>query len=110
MTPLFETFFVTIAAALWVVVSIGFAIAVFSPKIRDTTWERIALGCVSVTAAGNACRVLLLGWVNEGGLVHAAAMALLVVVLVRKHARNTPTPLPRDKTGPAPLGEIHELQ
>lgn len=109
MTPLFDTLYVTLAVVLWTIVALGFALAVFSRKIRDTTWERIALGCVSVTAAGNGCRVVVLGWVNEGGLVHAGAMALLVVVLVYKHARNKPNPLPHDKTDRAPLGQLPEL-
>lgn len=95
-----------LAALCYFVVSAGSCLAVFSKKIKDTTLERMAHGCVCITAAGTGCRIVYQGWISEGGLYFAAALAVLVLVLVGKHLKATPTALPRDKTSPAPLSPM----
>jgi hypothetical protein len=91
----------------WCVVGLGATVAVFSPTVRDTTAERLALAAIAMGAFATACRVIRQGWISEGGLFLSAALAFYVVAIVwkhvREHLRGAAAPLPNDKTRPGDL-------
>lgn len=92
-----------ISSICWFIVGCGATYAVFSPKIRDTFWERVALSAVALCSVGTSFRVGRQGWISEGFLMMSIALAIYVVVIVAKHLRGGKCALPRDKTRPAPL-------
>lgn len=92
-----------ISSICWFIVGCGATYAVFSPKIRDTFWERVALSAVALCSVGTAFRVGRQGWISEGFLMMSIALAIYVIVIVGKHIRGVRYPTPRDKTRPAPL-------
>lgn len=104
MTPEYVvTAHAVISSISWFIVGCGATYAVFSPRIRDTFWERVALSAVALTCVGTSFRVGRQGWISEGFLIMSVAMALYVVVIVAKHIRGGKCALPKDKTRPAPL-------
>ena len=102
-TQYIVTLHAIISCASWFVVGIGGLYAVFSPKVRDTTAERLALSCISIFAFATSVRVVRQGWVSEGGMMLSAAMACYVIVIIYKHWNNKRHALPKDKTQPMPL-------
>lgn len=87
----------------WIVVGAGGLYAVFSPKVKDTTAERLALSCISIFAFATAFRVIKQGWISEGYLMMSMAFAFYVVVIIYKHWNNVYHKLPKDKTQSSPL-------
>lgn len=79
-----------IAALCWIVVSVGAAWAVVSPRIEDILSERIFLSIVSIGALGTAFRILRSGEITDGGLWLAIGMAGYVLSLVWKHGKRLP--------------------
>lgn len=85
------TVYLTLWAALafvsWLVVAGGAVLAVFSRAIKDTTFERIGLAAVSLTATGAACRIFIAGWASAGDAALAASAAFYVAAVTAKHIR-----------------------
>lgn len=83
--------FLTVQAAVcvvcWLVVAGGAGLAVFSPSIHDTVFERIGLSAVSITATGAAWRIIQAGWESDGDTTLALAMAGYVATVAYKHVR-----------------------
>lgn len=97
MNTLIGTAHIFIASLAWFVFGCGAAYAVFSPKVKDTTAERIALCAVSMFAFGTSYRVYTQDWVSEGGMWFAVALASYVCIIIYKHERGIKYPLPKDK-------------
>ncbi len=87
-----EGFFITTQAAIsvacWFIASMGAAVAVFSRRIEDTVTERIGLAAISVGTFGTGCRIIKQGWVTDGGMFLAVALAFYVCALFWKHLKN----------------------
>jgi heme/copper-type cytochrome/quinol oxidase subunit 1 len=92
-----------LAAFFWAIVGAGATAAVYSKRIRDTTWERVALSGVAIMAFATSCRVIRAGLVSEGSLLLSGFLALYVVAVVAKHLRKHPPTTPRDKSERMPL-------
>jgi len=74
-----------LCVAAWAVVALGTTWAVFSPKIRDTVLERIALSIISVAACSRAYYIWETKAVSIDGTVVALALGFYVLVLYWKH-------------------------
>lgn len=92
-----------ISSICWFIVGCGATYAVFSPRIRDTFWERFALSAVAICSVGTSFRVGRQGWISEGFLMMSIALAIYVVVIVAKHVRGGKCKLPKDKMRPENL-------
>ena len=79
-----------LAALCWIIVGVGAAIAVISPRINDILSERIGLGMVSITTLGTAWRILDVGEVSEYGSWLAGSLALYVGSLFWKYGHRMP--------------------
>jgi len=86
-----------VSSLCWIIVGIGGGYAVFSPKVKDTTAERLALSCISLFAFATAFRVIKQGWISEGYLMMSMAFAFYVVVIIYKHWSKEHHKLPKDK-------------
>jgi len=86
-----HTIYLTVQAAIsvvcWLIVAGGSGLAVFARTIHDTTMERIGLSAVSLTATGEACRIVADGWTSDGSAALSMAMAGYVAAVAYKHVR-----------------------
>lgn len=86
-----ETIYLTVQAAVsvvcWLVVAGGAGLAVFARTIHDTTMERLGLSAVSLSAVGEACRIISYGWTSDGSAAMAISMAGYVAAVAYKHVR-----------------------
>ena len=92
----YETYFVShmvdrdleiVCAAAWFFVGIATIWATFSPKIKDTVLERIAIAFVSITSFSRAIYVFTMGNVALDGVLTAIAIAMYCVVIWNKHSK-----------------------
>lgn len=86
-----------VSCICWFIVGCGATYAVFSPKVKDTLWERIALSAVGLFSIGTSFRVGRQGWITEGFLFISVALAFYVLIVIIKHLRGGRCSLPRDK-------------
>jgi hypothetical protein len=77
--------FEMVTAIAWMLVGIGAIWATFSPLIRDSVWERIALACVSLGAFSRAFYVANMGVVPLDAMFSAVAVAFYCIVIYAKH-------------------------
>ncbi|WP_338615706.1 hypothetical protein [Achromobacter sp. E1] len=82
------TLWAVLAFVCWLVVAGGAALAVFSRGIKDTTFERIGLSAIGLTATGAACRIFVAGWASAGDAALAASAAFYVAAVTAKHIRS----------------------
>lgn len=90
-STIYLTLWAVLAFVSWLIVAGGAVLAVFSRAVKDTTFERIGLAAVCLTATGAACRVVVAGWASAGDAALAASAAFYVAVVTAKHIR-TPKP------------------
>lgn len=95
--------YAVISCICWFIVGAAATYAVFSRKIRDTLWERVALSAIGICSIGTAFRVGRQGWITDGFLFISVALAFYVLIIVYKHARGIKCKLPKDKTHPEEL-------
>lgn len=74
-----------ITAIFWTVVAFGAMWAVFSPKVRDTTLERLALSFISICAFSRAFFVIERGLVPLDAMLIAGSLALYCIIIWWKH-------------------------
>lgn len=74
-----------LGAVSWIVVAIGAAWAVFSAKIQDNVFERIALSTISIAAASRGMYLLDRGEAPLDAVLAPAALAFYVIVIFCKH-------------------------
>lgn len=86
-STIYLTLWAVLAFVSWLIVAGGAVLAVFSRAIKDTTFERIGLAAVSLTATGAACRVFIAGWASAGDAALAASAAFYVAAVTAKHIR-----------------------
>lgn len=86
-STIYLTLWAVLAFVSWLIVAGGAVLAVFSRAIKDTTFERIGLAAVSLTATGAACRIFLAGWASAGDAALAASAAFYVAAVTAKHIR-----------------------
>ncbi|OAS91965.1 hypothetical protein A6I77_04030 [Achromobacter xylosoxidans] len=86
-STIYLTLWAVLAFVSWLIVAGGAVLAVFSRAIKDTTFERIGLAAVSLTATGAACRIFMAGWASAGDAAHAASAAFYVAAVTAKHIR-----------------------
>ncbi|GAB1830119.1 hypothetical protein MyNCGM70_29970 [Achromobacter xylosoxidans] len=86
-STIYLTLWAVLAFVSWLIVAGGAVLAVFSRTIKDTTFERIGLAAVSLTATGAACRIFIAGWASAGDAALAASAAFYVAAVTAKHIR-----------------------
>ncbi|CAB3947247.1 hypothetical protein [Achromobacter dolens] len=86
-STIYLTLWAVLAFVSWLIVAGGAVLAVFSRAIKDTTFERIGLAAVSLTATGAACRIFMAGWASAGDAALAASAAFYVAAVTAKHIR-----------------------
>ncbi|BEG78485.1 hypothetical protein HBIAX_05587 [Achromobacter xylosoxidans] len=86
-STIYLTLWAVLAFVSWLIVAGGAVLAVFSRAIKDTTFERIGLAAVSLTATGAACRIFMAGWASAGDAALAASAAFYVAAVSAKHIR-----------------------
>lgn len=86
-STIYLTLWAVLAFVSWLIVAGGAVLAVFSRAIKDTTFERIGLAAVSLTATGAACRIFMAGWASAGDAALAASAAFYVAAMTAKHIR-----------------------
>lgn len=86
-STIYLTLWAVLAFVSWLIVAGGAVLAVFSRAIKDTTFERIGLAAVSLTATGAACRIFIAGWASAGDVALAASAAFYVAAVTAKHIR-----------------------
>lgn len=86
-STIYLTLWAVLAFVSWLIVAGGAVLAVFSRAIKDTTFERIGLAAVSLTATGAACRIFMAGWASAGDAALAASTAFYVAAVTAKHIR-----------------------
>lgn len=86
-STIYLTLWAVLAFVSWLIVAGGALLAVFSRAIKDTTFERIGLAAVSLTATGAACRIFVAGWASAGDAALAASAAFYVAAMTAKHIR-----------------------
>ncbi len=86
-STIYLTLWAVLAFVSWLIVAGGAVLAVFSRAIKDTTFERIGLAAVSLTATGAACRIFIAGWASAGDAALAASAAFYVAAVTAKHIR-----------------------
>lgn len=86
-STIYLTLWAVLAFVSWLIVAGGAVLAVFSRAIKDTTFERIGLAAISLTATGAACRIFMAGWASAGDAALAASAAFYVAAVTAKHIR-----------------------
>jgi len=76
-----------VCALAWLFVGFATIWATFSPKIRDTVCERIALAFISISSFSRAFFVFDGGMVPFDGVLTAVSIALYCAVIWFKHQR-----------------------
>lgn len=85
MTSYVVTTHAIISVICFGIFGLGCTFAVFSGRVRDTTFERIALAWVALASFGTAARVIKNGWISEGGLALSMGLAFYIcTILVKK--------------------------
>ena len=84
-----------VASVCWVIVSLGFGLAVYSRRVKDTVLESVALSTVCIAAAGTAYRISKSGTLAEQSMWLGVAIAAWVVVIAIKTMRQ---PAPKDES------------
>ena len=98
------TFSGVFSALCWFFVGLGATIAVFSPRIKDTTMERAGLSAVALACFASAWQAFRLDFYEApAALFTSVALAFYVVALVLKHHAPEPPKRPYDKTKPGDL-------
>ena len=87
-STIYLTLWAVLAFVCWLIVAGGAALAVFARGIKDTTFERIGLSAVCLTATGAACRIFVAGWASAGDAALAASAAFYVAAVTAKHIRS----------------------
>lgn len=87
----------------WLIVAAGATWAVFSPTVRDTALERLALACVALSATGAACRAIFANPLPNGALFVGGSLAFYIVAIIIKKMHRRHHPIPKDKTRPGEL-------
>ena len=98
------TLYGAFSALCWMIVGIGATLAVYSPRVKDTTLERCGLAAVAIACIASAWHAITQDYARApAGLLTSGALAFYVIALLLKHNRKEPPKLPNDKTRPGDL-------
>ena len=98
------TLYGALSALCWLVVGLGATVAVYSPRIKDTTMERAGLSAVALACFASAWQAFRLDFYDAPAtLLTSGSLAFYVVALVVKHRKSEPPKRPNDKTKPGDL-------